>query len=255
MPYQPPVGPLYQGEVVLAGCVHDGEPPLPCKVLDAHSEMSLNITLDLDIDEKGDLRAAFVPDASTPGSTITLRVLCDAETQTDDQYSGAGGQEVVAEEGAAVGCSLAEHEGGSEHEGMNSLALTLGTRRTSSVSSNVPASPAGASTFRFDPYALSFSPVCPFNSLPDGHVSDNRCNSLSATRLSPLAEEFKVLARSYDAFVADALLPGAESDGCRIGHAVLLSHGEPGTVLPADILSPLPLDVLAFAPAATGRGE
>ena len=190
---------------MLTWCVHPSESHHP-PVQDAnsHAEMSFNITLDVDVDEDGDLQVALAPDAAMQGPTIMLRVLCDAGTQTEDKGLGTEEQEAHTEEEPDVGVARAGGEGSGQPENMHDLGPTSTCfRATSNMGSRDPAFRARGFTFKFNPHAPSFAPACP-GSPPDRtrHTSDGLYDTARGTRLNPLAEEFN--------FKVPALLPAID---------------------------------------------
>ncbi|KAM5543395.1 hypothetical protein V8D89_002646 [Ganoderma adspersum] len=253
---QPDTSQLHHGEAVLTWCVRPRDSHAPVQDVNTHTEMSFNITLDLDIDEDGDLRVALVPDAAMQGPAIMLRVLCDADTQTEDQDPGTEEQEVHTEEGLNVGVAPAALQGGSERESMDGLGPTsIRSRATLGTRSHVPAFHAQAFTFKFNPQAPSFSPAPSASRTrltPDGLYDTAR-----GTRLNPLAEEFSVKVPALFPVANNSLAnapgygPDLQTNGCA-GDSVLPPHSESKPAVLRAALSSLPLDALTFASPLEG---
>ncbi|PIL23399.1 hypothetical protein GSI_14710 [Ganoderma sinense ZZ0214-1] len=208
---QPDSSQLHRGEALLAWCVQRGESPAPQRDVDPHPEMSFSVTLDLDIDEDGELRVAFVPDTPMRCSTTTVRVLCDAETQTEDR--GPGAEEIETHtEAARVSVAPAEPEGSKACARMDGLAPRTGFRATPSATIQTPVFPSRAFTFKFNPQAPTFSPARPASppiASRIRHAFDGRCDTTRpGMRLNPLAEEFKAPGRGWDAETNSCTLAG-----------------------------------------------
>ena len=223
---------------MLTWCVHPSELHHPPVLdVDAHAEMSFNITLDVDIDEDGDLRVALAPEAAMQGPAIMLRVLCDAGTQTENRGPEIEEQEEHTEGEADVGVACAGGEGSSQRENVDGLGPTTSTRFRAipNTDSRGPTFHARGFTFKFNPHAPSFAPAR--GGSPPGrtrHASDGLCDTARGTRLNPLAEEFSLkvpaLLPAIDKSLATARGPrlDLQTNGCS-GDSVLARYSRSRT--------------------------